>query len=348
MKQITIAGHTGCSDIYVGERLNNLSRYLQGRRTVIITDDNVAEFYGRDFPEADVIRIGTGEKIKTLETLAGIYQQLITLEADRSIFLMGIGGGIVCDITGFAASTYLRGVAFGYAPTTLLAQVDASVGGKTGVNFMGYKNMVGVFNQPAFVICDPLVLKTLPPRELSSGFAEIVKHAAICDAAYFDRLEHAADRAMALESDVLEEIIHDSVAIKAAIVNRDETEKGERRKLNFGHTVGHAVEKTSRISHGEAVSIGMMAAARLSHYRKMLKQAEVDRLRRLLERFRLPTEVEKGIEQNIANDRDSLLDALVRDKKRAGDGIHFVLLEKIGRAVVEKIAISELDQVFFW
>ncbi|MEZ4577944.1 MAG: hypothetical protein R2875_08030 [Desulfobacterales bacterium] len=126
----------------------------------------------------------------------------------------------------------------------------------------------------------------------------------MCDAAYFDRLEHAADRAMALESDVLEEIIHDSVAIKAAIVNRDETEKGERRKLNFGHTVGHAVEKTSRIPHGEAVSIGMMAAARLSHYRKMLKQAEVDRLRRLLERFRLPTEVEKGIEQNIANDRD--------------------------------------------
>jgi 3-dehydroquinate synthase len=341
LKQIKISGHTGRSDIYVGERLKNLSRYLNGRRTVIITDHNVAGFYEKDFPKAHVIRIGTGEKIKTLETVAEIYQQLITVESDRSVFLLGIGGGIVCDITGFAASTYLRGVAFGYAPTTLLAQVDASVGGKTGVNFKGYKNMVGVFSQPEFVICDPFVLKTLPPRELSSGFAEIVKHAAICDASYFQRLEAHAENVMSLETDVLEEIIHDSVAIKAAIVNQDETEKGERRKLNFGHTFGHAMEKTYGIPHGEAVSIGMMLAAQLSKNRKMITQPEVDRLQRLLEHFRLPSNIETGIE----TDRKNVLDALARDKKRDGDEIYFVLLEKIGRAVVEKIAISELEQV---
>jgi 3-dehydroquinate synthase len=343
LKQIKISGHTGCSDIYVGERLKNLPRYLDRRRTVIITDDNVAGFYEKDFPKADVIRIGTGEKIKTIETLMDIYQQLIALAADRSVFLLGVGGGIVCDVTGFAASTYLRGVDFGYAPTTLLAQVDASVGGKTGVNFQGYKNMVGVFSQPAFVICDPLVLKTLPPRELSSGFAEIVKHAAICDVAYFARLEEAADRVTALDADILEEIIHDSVAIKAAVVNRDETEKGERRKLNFGHTFGHAVEKTRGIPHGEAVSIGMMVAAALSLNRKMMTPSETDRLRRLLERFRLPTEIKTDIE----SDRDSVLDAMARDKKRAGDEIYFVLLQGIGRAVVEKIAISELKKVLF-
>jgi len=250
LKKIEIQGDTGYSNIFVGERLANLHSYLNHKRVIIITDDNVAGFYEKDFSKADVIRIGTGEGVKTLETVERIYQQLIKLEADRSVFLVGIGGGIVCDVTGFVASTYLRGVSFGYVPTTLLAQVDASVGGKTGVNFMGYKNMVGVFNQPAFVICDPGVLKTLPQRDLISGFAEIVKHAAIADELYFTYLEKNAANALALDPEVLEQIIYDSVVIKADIVNRDEMEKGERRKLNFGHTFGHAVEKTAGISHG--------------------------------------------------------------------------------------------------
>ncbi len=341
MKQITIAGGTGKSSILIGERIQHLPRYLTDRRTIIITDETVADIYGRDFPEAPVIRIGTGEAVKTLETVTAIYQQLIALAADRSVFLLGIGGGIVCDITGFAASTWLRGVDFGYAPTTLLAQVDASVGGKTGVNFSGYKNMVGVFSQPGVVVCDPFVLKTLPPRELACGFAEIVKHGAIFDAGYFSRLEKTAARAMALEPDVLEQVIYDSVAIKAAIVNQDEIEKGERRKLNFGHTFGHAVEKICGIPHGEAVSIGMMVAAMLSVNRKMLSLADVDRLRRLLQAFRLPTDIGKDLEM----DPEKVLDALLRDKKRVGDGICFVLLRAMGCAVVEKIAVSELREV---
>jgi 3-dehydroquinate synthase len=337
LKKIEIQGKTGHSQIFVGESLKNLDSYLDQRQVAIITDDNVAGFYEKDFPKAHVIRIGTGEGAKTLETVEGIYQQLIELEADRSIFLLGIGGGIVCDITGFVASTYLRGVDFGYVPTTLLAQVDASVGGKTGVNFMGYKNMVGVFNQPEFVICDPGVLKTLPQRDLISGFAEIVKHAAIADESYFTYLEENAGNALVLDPAVLQQIICDSVVIKADIVNRDETERGERRKLNFGHTFGHAVEKTAGIPHGEAVSIGMVVASLLSLNKGLLKVKDIDRIRHLLTLLNLPV--------NIESDKVKMLDALSRDKKREGDGIYFVLLSKIGKAVVEKIALAEFERV---
>jgi len=339
VKKIEISGHNGRSRILVGERLKNLSSYLPQKRTIIITDDPVAGFYQPDFPAAEIIRIGTGEGSKTLDTVKEIYRRLIEWSADRSVFLLGIGGGIVCDMTGFAASTYLRGVRFGYAPTTLLAQVDASVGGKTGVNFLGYKNMVGVFSQPEFVICDPEVLKTLPRPALSAGFAEIVKHAAIADASYFGYLEKNAAAALALDPVVIERVIYDSVKIKAEIVNQDETEKGERRKLNFGHTFGHAVEKTIGVSHGEAVSIGMMAAARLSQNRGLLSETDVGRLRRLLETFYLPVK--------ISADPAGIIDAQARDKKREGEGIHFVLLSGIGRAVVEKMDLADLKQVVY-
>ena len=337
LKKIEIQGDTRHSQIFVGERIENLASYLKHKQVVIITDDNVARFYQKDFPKADVIRIGTGERVKTLETVERIYQQLIELEAARSVFLLGIGGGIVCDITGFAASTYLRGVDFGYVPTTLLAQVDASVGGKTGVNFMGYKNMVGVFSQPEFVVCDPVVLKTLPRREFVSGFAEIVKHAAIADESYFTYLEDNAANALAQEPEVLQQIIYDSVVIKAEVVNRDETEKGERRKLNFGHTFGHAVEKTAGIPHGEAVSIGMIVASLLSMNKELLTEKEVDRIRHLLALFNLPVEI-KG-------DKTKIVDALAKDKKRTGDSIYCVLLAGIGQAVVEKITLAELKRV---
>jgi len=337
VNQLEINGITGHSRIVVGESLKNLPDYLPDTPVVIITDEIVAGLYEKDFPDAPVIKIGMGEGIKTLDTVARIYRELIRLEADRSAFILGIGGGIVCDITGFVASTYLRGVRFGYAPTTLLAQVDASVGGKTGVNVDGYKNMAGVFSQPEFVICDPVALKTLPERELCCGFAEIVKHGAISDAGYFSFLETNAEKALGLDMAVIEQIIYDSVAIKAGVVNRDETEKGERRKLNFGHTFGHAVEKTTGLPHGEAVSIGMVVAAKLCATRGLLEKADVDRMMSLLSRFRLPTRVQ--------GDCGKLIDALARDKKRDGDGIYFVLLAAIGKAVVEKIGLSELEAV---
>ncbi len=337
MRVLEIKGKTGRSKICVGEKLIHLPQYLPDTSTVILTNEDVARHYQHEFPSAEVIIIGDGEGFKTLDTAARIYDRLISMEADRSVFMVGIGGGIICDLTGFVASTYLRGVRFGYVPTSLLAQVDASVGGKTGVNFSGYKNMVGVFNQPEFVICDPQTLMTLPPEEHANGFAEIVKHAAIADARYFERLEKETENGIELSLDVLEEIIYESVSIKAAIVNRDETEKGERRKLNFGHTFGHAVEKTTGISHGKAVSIGMVTAAKLSAARKMISAKDVDRIAALLSRFKLPTKMEGG--------KEIVFDALARDKKREGDHIHFVLLQSIGKAVIEPISLAELEQV---
>ncbi len=334
MKRIQIKGGTGDAVILVGESIDSLHRYVPIKNTIIITDTRVAEIYGNRFPSCKVITIGLGESIKNLKTVENIYQQLLTFGADRSTTLVGVGGGIVCDITGFVASTFMRGLRFGYVATTLLSQVDASVGGKNGVNFQGYKNMVGVFNQPAFVICDQSLLTTLPDQEISCGFAEIVKHGAIADAEMFAYLEVNAARALSLDLSVIEKLVYDSVRIKAAVVNRDELEKGERRKLNFGHTFGHAIEKTAGISHGEAVSVGMVIASAVSETSGLLKKVDTERLQRLLQNLALPTQVEV--------DADLVWDALQKDKKREGDTIHFVLLEQIGRAVVRCLSMEDV------
>jgi len=256
------------------------------------------------------------------------------MEADRSSFIVGIGGGVVCDIAGFVASIYLRGVRFGFVSTTLLSQVDASVGGKNGVNLGGYKNMMGVFNQPEFVICDMDLLKTLPERELLSGLAEIIKHAAIGDPKLFSYLEENYEKALKLDPQVIEKLVSDSIDIKSSIVNWDEKEKGARRKLNFGHTFGHAIEKTAGISHGEAVSVGMVIASELSKKKGYLSPEETEKIVTLLKKLKLP--------YRIQIDHSGVLDALKKDKKRNGSSIHFVLLRAIGEAVVERISIKEL------
>lgn len=337
MKVLEIHGSTGDSTILIGESLRDLRKYIPAEKVVIITDANVRHYYLKDFPPSEVIAVGTGEKIKNLDTVQAVYGKLVELEAGRSSFIVGIGGGIVCDIAGFVASTYLRGVRFGFMPSTLLSQVDAGVGGKNGVNFSGYKNMVGVFNQPEFVICDMNLLKTLPEREISCGFAEIVKHAAIGDADLFSYLEEHYEKALELDTDVIEKLVYDSLAIKSSMVNRDEREQGERRKLNFGHTFGHAIEKTTGVSHGEAVSAGMLVASALSAKRGHLAAEDAERIEELLKKLKLPTRLEL--------DGERLLDALRKDKKRKGDSIDFVLLSDIGHAVVEKISMRELEAV---
>jgi len=295
----------------------------------------VAKLYADLFPPGGIITLGTGEKIKTLDTVAAVFGQLIEAGADRSSFILGIGGGIVCDITGFIASTFMRGVRFGFVATTLLAQVDASVGGKNGVNYAGYKNMVGVFSQPEFVICDMGLLASLAAVEVRCGMAEIVKHAAIEDARMFAYLEENAEKAISLDPVVIEKLVSDSVVIKAAVVNRDEKEQGERRKLNFGHTVGHAMEKTKGIPHGEAVSVGMAVAAAISAKRGLLEKAAVERLTALLTSLGLPTIMDADPGQIVA--------ALAKDKKREKDVIHYVLLDAIGSCRIEEISIAELN-----
>ena len=337
MKTLEIHGSAKNSTIRVGEKLQNLGNYIPTENVVIITDVNVKRFYQNNFPPHPVITIQTGEKIKNLDTVRNIYGKLVELGVDRSTFIVGIGGGIVCDITGFVASTFLRGVKFGFVSTTLLSQVDASVGGKNGVNFKGYKNMIGVFNQPEFVICDLNLLSTLPEKEVLCGLAEIVKHAAIGDADLFQYLEENYQNALALDAAVIERLVYDSVVIKSAIVNKDEKEKGERRKLNFGHTFGHAIEKTTGVRHGEAVSAGMVMASELSVKKGHLQAKDAQRIKNLLRDLKLPI--------SLQADRKTVFDALRKDKKRQGDRINFVLLEDIGKPFVDQISIKELEDV---
>lgn len=336
MQSIVVEGQTGRSHIMIGETLGNLANHLPPGRTILISDEKVAEIYQAQFPPCDLITIGLGEKKKTLATIESIFDQLIALEADRTTFIAGIGGGIVGDVTGFAASTYMRGLRFGFVASTLLAQVDATVGGKNGVNFKGYKNMVGVFNQPEFVIADISLLKTLPPDQISCGLAEIVKHACIKDADYFDYIENHCEDILRLDPEVMHKLVYESVAIKAAVVNQDEREAGERRKLNFGHTIGHALEKTIGISHGQAVSVGSVMAAEFSHAKGLLSKEEVERIKNLIARLNLPA--------GIDFDRKAVFDALGKDKKRERERIKFVLLNNIGQAVVEDISIEELGR----
>jgi len=334
VKTVQINGKQGESIICVGESIDRLNRYVPHGNMIIFTDTRVADLYAHRFPSGPVVTIGQGEDAKNLKTVEGIYQQLLDAGADRSTCLVGIGGGIVCDIAGFVASTYMRGLRCGYVATTLLAQVDASVGGKTGVNYQGYKNIIGAFNQPAFVLCDTELLQSLPEGEISSGFAEIIKHAAIADADMFTYLEAHVSEALHLNPDVIEKLVYESIRIKAAVVNQDERETGERRKLNFGHTFGHAIEKTTDLSHGQAVSVGMRIAAQISVAKDLLKPADVNRMTTLLDRMGLPVQTRV--------DADLLWDALLKDKKREKSHIHFVLLEQIGKAIVKPLSINEV------
>ncbi len=338
MRTLKIGGRRGECNIVLGESASNLGKYCNMENAIAVTDANVRAALGPKFPECETIEIGMGEGNKTLATVEKVYEKLLESGAERSTTLVGIGGGIVCDVAGFAASTYLRGLRFCFVPTTLLAQVDASIGGKNGVNFMGYKNLIGTINQPSFVLCDFTLLRTLPRAEIASGFAEVIKHAVIGDSALFEYLEGDVEKALSLDSLTMEKIIHDSLRVKAKIVSVDETEKGERRKLNFGHTVGHAIENILGLRHGEAVAIGMLAAARLSQAKGMISGREVERLEGLLVAYGLPTSIKGG-------DSARIIDAMEKDKKKESGKIKFVLLERIGKARLAEIPLGELKGV---
>ncbi len=336
MQVIEVAGASRTSRVLVGDVYRDLSRHLPPGRAVVITDDNLLRLYRAELPPVPVLSIGTGEGAKTLDTVRGLYESMLGLEVDRSVFVVGIGGGIVCDVAGFSAATFMRGLRFGFVATSLLAQVDAAVGGKNGVNLEGYKNLVGTFSQPEFVLCDPWFLRTLPEAEVANGLAEIVKHALIADAGMFDFIEVQADQALSLDPGVIARLLGDSVRIKAAVVGRDEREAGERRTLNFGHTLGHALEAAGRFSHGEAVSVGMVFAAAVSVKRGRLAPAAFARITRLLERLRLPTAADV--------DPERVREAVGKDKKRSGALIQMVQLDAIGHAAVETVSIDEFTR----
>jgi len=339
VKSIDFRVSTGNCKIILGTGLGQLSEFCDKGKTVVIVDRNILNLHGDKLSSYRLIEVQPGEQHKTLKTVDAIYERFLGWEIDRSSTIVGVGGGMVCDIAGFVASTYLRGISFGFVPTTLLAQVDASVGGKNGVNYRGYKNLVGTFNQPQFVLCDFVFLKTLPYDELKNGVSEAIKSALIGDEALFDFIERNGQGISSRNDDAIQKVVYGSLHVKIGVVSRDETEKGERRKLNFGHTVGHAVEKTTGYSHGEAVSIGMVMAAKLSEKKGTLTREDVKRIEALLSYFKLPVKCE--------SDREAIMDAIRKDKKREGEDIHFVLLDGIGRARIEKITIDELREVFF-
>jgi 3-dehydroquinate synthase len=333
--RIGVASQSRQSVVFSGN-ITELNQYCHNKKTVIVTDARVRELYGSLFPPYPIVEIGRGEQSKTLLTAASVYEAFLEQGVDRSWLVVAVGGGIVCDVAGFVASTYLRGLPFGFVATTLLAQVDASIGGKNGVNLKGYKNQVGTFTQPDFVLCDFSVLRSLPQEELRNGFAEAIKHGLIADESLFDYLEDNVSEALSLEMEAVERAVYGSLTVKSAIVGRDETEKNERRKLNFGHTVGHALEKACGIRHGEAVSIGMSVAARLSSQRGLISTNDTGRIEHLLKEFGLPT--------RISADPEVVREALWKDKKRQNETIHVVLLDRIGQARVEPMGIEELDE----
>lgn len=329
----------GRSRVVVGDVAEWLPRLLPEKRVVVISDTSIDRNYHSLLERFDHVLIGQGETNKTLITIDTIYRRFIELGVDRSCFVLGIGGGIVTDVAGFVAATYMRGVEFGFVSTTLLGQVDASVGGKNGVNVDGYKNMVGTFCQPRFVICDVNMLRTLSPRDFRTGLAEVVKSAVIADVELFDMLQMCDFSSLQRNTALLEQIVYRAVKVKADIVERDERESGDRRKLNLGHTLAHAIEKSSsKMNHGEAVAVGLALIADVAVGRGLLSSEDCRRIRSVLERIGFQLESPVAMRQ--------LLSAVSKDKKSEGDSIHIVWPCGIGDCNVEKLPLEEFKAMF--
>ena len=320
-----------------------------GPKLVIITNPVVRGLYGDALRQGltkngfsvAVLEVADGEEQKTLETAGWLYTELDNIYAERQTPILALGGGVIGDLAGFVAATYMRGVPLVHIPTTLLAQVDSSIGGKVAVNHGRLKNNIGVFYQPRLVISDIGTLKTLPAKEFANGLAEVIKSAVIGDREFFGFLEANLDRIKAREEKVLEKIVFRSARIKAEVVAKDETDLNLRNILNLGHTVGHAIETVSdfRIEHGAAVAMGMLAAADISNRLGILEQGELDRLRKLIYGTGLPTEISSRRAKEI-------IQAMRHDKKIKGGQLRFVLPRAIGDVfVTDEVDISLAEQV---
>jgi len=319
-------------------------------RHVIVTDDNVAPLHGKNFLpvlkniglNADIIAFPAGEASKSINTLLDLADKLLKLGADRGTCLIALGGGVVGDMVGFIASIYMRGVPYVQIPTTLVAQVDSAIGGKTAVDLPAGKNLLGTFYQPAAVFVDLSFLETLPAKEFENGLAEIIKYGIIDDEKMFHLLEENMEAVRQKDSTLLVKIVENCCRIKKAIVEIDEREQGLRRILNYGHTLGHALEAVSmyKMTHGEGVAVGMIAAALISAKKGYLDIAEAKRIKELVEKAGLPVKIPAKLPTQ------EIITRLQMDKKKNGDTIHFVLLKKIGMPFVnggvEKRLINEV------
>ena len=317
---------------------------MSERRFMIITDSNVGSHYANEIfrllaPIAKTIQIYTfpaGEASKNLDTVSMCYEQLILGGYDRNDVLLAVGGGVVGDLTGFVAATYLRGIRFLQLPTSLLSMVDSSIGGKTGVDFKAYKNMVGAFHQPKLVYVNLSTLQTLPDVEYFSGMGEIIKHGLIKDAIYYSWLKDNIDGIQEKKHEILLEMIYRSCQIKKAVVEKDPKEQGERALLNFGHTIGHSVEKLVdfKLLHGECVSIGMAAAAYMSMQRGNITASDYEDIIKILECFHQPSSI-------MGLSAEQIYEVTKLDKKMDSDKIKFILLQNIGTAIIDSTITKE-------
>ncbi len=335
MKSIQYRFSDKTTNYYFEVDFSYLENLVDRNHSIIITDENVFSLHPKKFKGWQTVVIKAGESYKIQQTVDSIIDQLLRMEADRKTFLIGVGGGVVTDITGFVASIYMRGLKFGFVPSTLLAMVDASIGGKNGIDIGPYKNLVGLIRQPDFLLYDISLLKSLPREEWANGFAEIIKHASIRNARLFSELEQNKPGFYQKDKTALLKLIRANVKIKSEIVQKDEFENGERRLLNFGHTVGHAIEKLYGLSHGRAISIGMVAAALLSEQFTVFK--DTTRLVGVLQKYGLPT----------SSDFDSkkIFKVLRMDKKRVNKSMNYVMLRKIGQAIVKTIPMDQLEKL---
>lgn len=318
---------TSIDNIYIGRGFAaKLAELTMGRNVIFITDENLAKIYSDFFTDKRYFTIGLGEINKTLATVGSIHSRLLELGADRHTFIVGFGGGIVTDVVGFAAATYMRGVDFGFVATTVVAQSDASVGGKNGVNVGGYKNIAGVFKKPQFVICDPAFFETLPDAELTAAYGEIIKCAIIAD----PELLQITD---------LEQIVIRCVKIKSDIVAEDFTEQGRRKLLNLGHTFGHSLEKCSggtRYLHGQAVAIGICVAARISHHLGLLPKKDMDFIETVIKNHGLHTRCPADIPPA------DLIENAMADKKQTATGVDMILIKGVGEPVIVNITREQM------
>lgn len=319
---------------YFNGSIQKLPSLAEKKKSVIITDENVYREHSKKIKQFPVIIIPAGEQHKTQQTANDIIHQLIELGADRNTLLIGMGGGVVTDLTGYVASVYMRGVKFGFIPTTVLAMVDASIGGKNGIDVGVYKNLVGTITQPGFLLYDTTLLKSLPAQEWYNGFAEIIKHACIKDAAMFKELQQNTPDYYRKKKEALQKLIRKNALIKLKVVKNDEFEQGERKLLNFGHTVGHAIETIHNLPHGYAISLGMVFAASLSE--QLLNFKKKNEVIDLLKQYHLPV--------NYSLNTEEIKNRIFMDKKRAGNEMSFVLLEKAGKAAIQKISVTQLQK----
>ncbi len=320
---------------YLDAEFAYLEKLVDKGHTILVTDEHIFAGHQKKFGGWNTIVINAGEQFKVQAMVDSIIEQLLERGADRKTTLVGIGGGVVTDLTGYVAAIYMRGLSVGFVPTSILAMVDAAIGGKNGIDVGVYKNMVGTIRQPQFLLYDYSLLKTLPKEQWVNGFAEVIKHAAIKDAALFRELEKNKLSTYQKDKSALARLIRRNVAIKSAVVEKDEFEQGERRLLNFGHTLGHAIENVYELAHGHAVSIGMVAACMISEQFTPFK--DTDRVIGTLKKYGLPTLAEF--------DAKKVMNVLRMDKKKVRDSMNYILLNKIGQGIVKPIPVTELEKL---